>query len=119
MMRLMSEPLEFVCRVENTGARLCDKQCRPDRFESASRRRGRCRVLTQDVLEGNREACSIGEHFALIDEALLVLVDELDGSSSVMMCSWRSLLILSIIAASVVDFPLPVGRHEHEAAGNA
>ena len=31
------------------------------------------------------------------------------GSSSVMMCSWRSVLILSIIAASVVDLPEPVG----------
>ena len=27
----------------------------------------------------------------------------------VRMCSWRSVLILSIIAASVVDLPLPVG----------
>ena len=31
------------------------------------------------------------------------------GSSIVRMCSWRSALILSIIAASVVDLPLPVG----------
>jgi len=31
------------------------------------------------------------------------------GSSIVMMCSERSLLILSIIAASVVDLPEPVG----------
>ena len=31
------------------------------------------------------------------------------GSSIVRMCSWRSELILSIIAASVVDLPLPVG----------
>ena len=31
------------------------------------------------------------------------------GSSIVMMCSWRSELILSIIAASVVDLPEPVG----------
>ena len=31
------------------------------------------------------------------------------GSSMVRMCSRRSVLILSIIAASVVDLPLPVG----------
>ena len=31
------------------------------------------------------------------------------GSSMVMMCSCRSVLILSIIAASVVDLPEPVG----------
>ena len=31
------------------------------------------------------------------------------GSSIVRMCSWRSRLILSSIAASVVDLPLPVG----------
>src|SRR5512146_2268634 len=31
------------------------------------------------------------------------------GSSMVMMCSWRSLLTLSIMAASVVDLPEPVG----------
>ena len=31
------------------------------------------------------------------------------GSSTVMMCPFRSLLILSIIAASVVDLPEPVG----------
>ena len=31
------------------------------------------------------------------------------GSSIVRMWSWRSALILSIIAASVVDLPLPVG----------
>ena len=31
------------------------------------------------------------------------------GSSIVRMCSWRSVLILSSIAASVVDLPLPVG----------
>ena len=31
------------------------------------------------------------------------------GSSIVRMCSWRSMLILSIMAARVVDFPLPVG----------
>ena len=31
------------------------------------------------------------------------------GSSIVRMCSWRSSLIMSIIAASVVDLPEPVG----------
>ena len=31
------------------------------------------------------------------------------GSSMVIMCSWRSLLILSSMAASVVDLPEPVG----------
>ena len=40
------------------------------------------------------------------------------GSSIVMMWSWRSELILSIIAASVVDLPEPVGPgHEDEPLG--
>src|SRR2546422_452182 len=39
------------------------------------------------------------------------------GSSTVMMCPFSSLLILSINAASVVLLPDPVGPVEHQAAG--
>ena len=38
------------------------------------------------------------------------------GSSMVRMCSRRSVLILSIIAASVVDLPLPVGPGDEDQA---
>ncbi len=35
----------------------------------------------------------------------------------VMMCSWRSVLIVSMIEARVVDLPLPVGTgHQDQAA---
>ena len=39
----------------------------------------------------------------------LTLVEQVGGSSMVMMCSALSLLTLSSMAASVVDLPLPVG----------
>jgi hypothetical protein len=61
------------------------------------------------VLERLREARRVGEHLALVHEAALVLVDELDRVLDRDDVLVRSRLTLSIMAASVVLLPLPVG----------
>jgi hypothetical protein len=55
------------------------------------------------------EAVHVAADLALVDHRELVLVEELDGSSIVRMCTGRVSLIRSIIAASVVLLPEPVG----------
>jgi hypothetical protein len=66
-------------------------------------------VLAERRAQRVAEALRVAVHLALVDEAALVLVDVLDRISIVRMWSCRSTLILSSIAASVVDLPLPVG----------
>jgi hypothetical protein len=54
------------------------------------------------------EKSGASEHLALVDDALLVAVHELDRILDLRMCVSRSRLISSILAASLV-LPEPVG----------
>ena len=66
-------------------------------------------IFTQRVLERVCEALRVGADLALVDDAALVRVDELDRIFDRDDVALPLLLILSIIAASVVDLPEPVG----------
>jgi hypothetical protein len=62
------------------------------------------------VLERLREAVVSAKTSRWFTMQLLCSWTNSIGSSTVTMCSWRSRLTLSIMAASVVLLPLPVGR---------
>ena len=66
-------------------------------------------VLAQRRAQGVGEAVGVDAHLALVDDAAAVPCRYSIGSSMVTMCSLRSWLILSSIAASVVVLPDPVG----------
>ena len=67
------------------------------------------RILTQGVLQTRGEARHVLPQLALLDQALVRLLNAYStGSSSVMMCLRYRSFIASIIAASVVVLPEPV-----------
>ncbi|MEK7746573.1 MAG: hypothetical protein AAB576_07905, partial [Elusimicrobiota bacterium] len=63
----------------------------------------------QGVLQSLGEGFGLLAHLALGDDALLVLIDELDGSSTVKMVLRMVWLMVSMRLAKVVDLPEPVG----------
>jgi len=75
----------------------------------AFRRSARRRVLAQGGAQRVGERMGVRVDLALVDQQFLFWCMNSMGSSIVIMCSCRSLLILSSMAASVVDLPLPVG----------
>ena len=100
-----------VQRRERQVAGLGDAQRRLDRLEVAHfADEDDVGVLAQRGAQRHREAVGVGVHLALVHEAASCAGGcTRSGPRSVRMCSRRSVLILSIIAASVVDLPLPVG----------
>ena len=80
MMRLIDSAAELVCSVAKrqvTG--LGDRQRRGDRLQVAHfADQDDVGVFTQRVLERGREALGVGADLALVDDAALVAVDELD-----------------------------------------
>ena len=67
------------------------------------------RVFAQGRPQRPLETLGVGVDLALVDEALLVRVHELDGVFNRNDVVGRCSLMKSMIAASVVDLPLPVG----------
>ena len=111
MMRLMVWAAEFVCSVAKvrwpvSAMRSADSIVSRSRISPISTTSGSSRSAARRAFENECvSACSsrwLTTHFLCACRYSI-------GSSIVMMCSWRSLLILSSIAASVVDLPEPVG----------
>jgi hypothetical protein len=99
-----------VQRGEREVTRLGDGEAGVDRLQVAHlAHEDHVGILAQRVLEGVREGLGVGPDLALVDDAPWCRWMNSIGSSTVMMCPFRSRLILSIIAASVVDLPEPVG----------
>ena len=99
-----------VQRAERQVAGLGDPQRRLDRLEVAHLADEHdVGVLAQRRAQRVREAVRVAVHLALVDQAALVLVDVLDRVLDREDVLVALALILSIIAASVVDLPLPVG----------
>ena len=107
----MVEDAELVCkRAEGEVAGFGDAQRRLDRFQVAHfADQHHVRVFTKRGAQGVGKALGVGVQFALVDHAVLVHVHEFDRVLDGEDVSWRSVLILSIMAASVVDLPEPVG----------
>jgi hypothetical protein len=76
-------------------------------------------VLPERVLEGLGEGLGVGPHLPLVHRAVLVPVDELDRVLDGDDVAFRSRLILSSMAARVVDFPDPWDRSPAPAPGAA
>ena len=111
MMRLIVCAAELVCSVrERQVAGLGDPQRRLDRLEVAHLADEHdVGVLAQRRAQRVAKLCvSLCTSRWLTRQPLCGWMYSI-GSSIVRMCSCRSVLILSIIAASVVDLPLPVG----------
>ena len=111
MMRLMVWAAEFVCSVAKVRwPGLGDAQRRLDRLEVAHLADEHdVGVLAQRGASALAKQCVSACTSRWLTRQLLCWCRYSIGSSIVMMCSWRSRLILSIIAASVVDLPEPVG----------
>src|SRR5215468_7449619 len=111
IIRLMVDAAEFVCSVANvkwpvSAMRRADSMVSRSRISPINTTSGSSRNAARSELENECvSACTsrwLTRHF-------LWLCRNSMGSSMVIMCSSRSLLILSSIAASVVDLPEPVG----------
>ena len=112
MMRLMELIAELVCRVrEDQVAGLGDRQRGLDGLEVAHLAdQHHVRVLPEDVLERVLEGRGVGADLALVHDRTSCAVCRYSiGSSMVMMWSRCSELILSMMLASVVLLPEPVG----------
>jgi hypothetical protein len=95
---------------ERQVARLGDPQRRLDRLQVAHfADEHDVGVFAQHGAQGVGERVRVGVQLALVDEALLVPVEELDRVLDRDDVSCFSRLILSIIAACVVVLPEPVG----------
>jgi len=72
--------------------------------------------LAQDTTERLGERCGVLAHLALADHRALVVVEELDGSSTVMM--WRGFVSLMMSTSEEAMSTSRTGRtgHEHEAS---
>ena len=111
MTRLMVDDAELVCSVPNvrcpvSAMRKADSMVSRSRISPISTTSGSSRKAARSASENDLvSACSS----RWLTRQFLFWCTNSMGSSMVMMCSWRSLLILSIIAASVVDLPEPVG----------
>ena len=110
-MRLMVWAAELVCRVPKvkwpvSAMRSADSMVSRSRISPMSTTSGSSRRAARSALVKEWvSACSsrwLTTHFLCACRYSI-------GSSIVIMCSWRSLLILSSIAARVVDLPEPVG----------
>src|SRR5712692_10141608 len=119
MMRLMLSIAELVCSGERQVARLGDGQRGRDRLQVAHfADQHDVGVLAQRVLERRGEARRVGPDLALVDDAALMAVDELDGILD------RDDVPLEL-AVDLVDhggegraLARPGGaRHEHQPAG--
>ena len=120
MMRLIDSAAELVCSVASTRwpvSAMVSAAC--DRLEVAHLAdQDDVGVLAQRVLERRRRSssCRCPTSRWLTMQLWWRWMNSI-GSSTVMMWPFRSLLILSIIAASVVDLPEPVGPgHQDQAA---
>ena len=111
MMRLIDWIAELVWSVPNTQmARFGNGERRLDGLEIAHlTEQDDIGILPQHVLERGGEGLGVGAHFALIHQAAFVRMHELDGIlDGYDVDPLGSLLILSTMAARVVDLPLPV-----------
>ena len=111
MMRLIVCAAEFVCSVPNV-------RCPVSAIFSAASTVSRSRISPMRTMSGSSRSAARSAFEKLLvslctsrwfTRQFLCAWMYSIGSSIVRMCSCRSLLILSIIAASVVDLPLPVG----------
>ena len=103
--------VSWVCRVANTrwpvsaavsAVEIVSRsRISPTRITSGSWRSA--------ALSASAKLCASAPSSRWLTMQLLCRCRNSIGSSIVMMCSWRSSLITSIIAASVVDLPEPVG----------
>ncbi len=80
MMRLIASAAEFVCSVaKREVTRFGDRQRGLDRFQIAHfADEDDVGIFAQRVLERVREALGVRADFALVDDAALMAVDELD-----------------------------------------
>ena len=109
--RLMVEEAELVCKVPKVRWPV-------SAMRSADSMVSRSRISPISTTSGSsRRAARRASVKLLVSECtsrwlttqFLFMCTNSIGSSMVRMCSWRSVLILSIMAASVVDLPEPVG----------
>src|SRR5436190_970845 len=113
MMRLIVWAAEFVCSVPNvkwpvSAIFIAASTVSRSRISPISTMSGSSRSAARSALE--KLLVSLCTSRWLTRHPLCAWMYSI-GSSMVRMWSRRSVLILSIIAASVVDLPLPVGEH--------